>query len=1241
MIGLLLFLAVYVGLAAWFTYTAYRMISGVFAGGEGAVAGFFAALPAAFLAVFMWKALFFIRAGASDCGVEVTPQDEPKLFAFLHEVADEVGAPRPHRVFLAPDVTAAVFYDLSVLNLLLPSKKNLVIGLGLVNALGRTEFKAVLAHEFGHFAQRSMAVGRWVYIGEQITGHIIAKRDALDGLLNFISSIDLRIAWIGWIMRLVVWSIRSTMESLFRLVILAHRALSREMEFQADLVAVSVTGSDALIHALYKLQPADEDWDRAVSFANSQLGRARVVTDLYSVQSRISELMRTVLNEADHGLVPNLPVRGAAAHRIFTKQIAHPPKMWSTHPPNTEREENAKRVYLPGLIDESPAWELFAQPLQRRESLTATLFESIEFEKEPERLSDQQAREILDQDFSLESMSERYRGLYLGRQIMLHANSVDGAYGEPIGRDQIGETLGALYPESVGDAAQDWRTLSEELSHLEAVRDGVLDSAGKEVHYRGESLTLRQLPSLIDQVTKERDETLEMIEVHDRVCRTAHHAAARYVAHGWQEYLESLTQLVHYAEHSEANLADAYAHTVNVTNMATASGTVGGAKLQRVMDSTGDLYSVMKRLDREAEKVELPADIKQGLEEESWRDYLDPLELPPPAHENLGQWLGVLDSWALPMMGRFRRLRQLATAAMLKAERFVGSRYATESETGQAPAPCVVPQDYRTLVRGKERKRQRKLDWWSRFTLADGFAASLLRFGVSTSILAAVVMAGLYVGSATIVIYNGLSVPVSVAVNGKSVNVSPGGHRDLSIGASRSGEITASSNGHPIETFEVNLDKGFATYVYNVAAAAPLVEWTAVYGNIPEPPPQMLGFQRWGTSGANHVFEDPPVQVKTKNKSGATRSVLSGMPDLHPQGMLELADTDQARDNLIRMRAMWDDSEDQYITYWLHYASEREDFSEILKHRLMCNPKDLIAMRAEQEHATEETRASVLARHRRLASEYPDDPDLQYIAIRALDDGPEQDRLFMEGCERWRDHGWFNLAAASVFAGRADWANALKHYEIPIRQRHATFVGAAVSSARIRRLTTRVEEPDFSDLEGCLELDSLLALETGDGVSGELLAFRFLEQGQIEAAYGMIESNIEENVVALILLAASKESPQAYQQAVLEIDLDEVGDPLPLIYWTLVAKRNGQSAEPAFAKLDEQYANTNQSPVPALRAIFEKDSNAEVMSRMLGLEPRLRGALSAVAVISRPETTPEDWKRIAKRLLFNSERPYF
>lgn len=256
--GLVLFAVVYCLLTAWFGWTAYRLLAGAFEPGGNIFLGLATGLPAAFLAVFMVKAIFFVQKGQESGDIELTEEDEPRLFSFLYKLADEAGAPRPNRVFVSPRVNAAVFYDLSVLNFIFPSRKNLEIGLGLVNVLNLTELKAVLAHEFGHFAQRSMAIGSWVYIAHQIAAHIIARRDMLDKFVQGLSRFDLRIAWVGWLLGLVIWSIRSLLDTVFSLVVIAQRALSREMEFQADLVAVSLTGSDALVHALHKLHAADE-----------------------------------------------------------------------------------------------------------------------------------------------------------------------------------------------------------------------------------------------------------------------------------------------------------------------------------------------------------------------------------------------------------------------------------------------------------------------------------------------------------------------------------------------------------------------------------------------------------------------------------------------------------------------------------------------------------------------------------------------------------------------------------------------------------------------------------------------------------------------------------------------------------------------------------------------------------------------------------------------------------------------
>src|ERR1700761_7866109 len=208
MASLVGFMALYAALAGWFVYSGIRLLA-TMANGRSDPLSFIFGCGALFFAFFMIKSVFFLQRRAIGDAVEVPAAQQPRLFDFLNRLADAAGAPRPHRVFLTSRVNASVFYDLSLLNLIYPSRKNLEIGLGLVNALNFGEFRAVLAHEFGHFAQRAMAIGRWVYVVQQIAGHLVVHRDKLDRALRSLTFSDIRIAWIGWLLSAVVWSIRA------------------------------------------------------------------------------------------------------------------------------------------------------------------------------------------------------------------------------------------------------------------------------------------------------------------------------------------------------------------------------------------------------------------------------------------------------------------------------------------------------------------------------------------------------------------------------------------------------------------------------------------------------------------------------------------------------------------------------------------------------------------------------------------------------------------------------------------------------------------------------------------------------------------------------------------------------------------------------------------------------------------------------------------------------------------------
>ena len=464
MMGLIGFMVIYLALLAGFAFITYKTAMGIVgpSGTEFNIGSAILFLCSAILTVFMLKSLFSMRKMGNPNGIEVTQSEQPELYGFLHQLADEIGAPKPHRVFITSEVNAAVFYDLSLLNLIFPSKKNLIIGLGLVNVLTLTELKAVLAHEFGHFAQNSMMVGRWVYVAQQIIAHMVSVRDWLDSIVRFISSIDLRIAWIGWILGLILWSLRSLMDTLFKIVIIAERALSREMEFNADLVAVSVTGSDALINALYKLQAADQAWRTAMNVADQAAGRGELIHDLFHAQTETIGEMRRVLDDKSYGQPP-LPTGNEEAHRVFENETARPPQMWSTHPPNSDRESNAKTVYVKAVKDDRSAWLLFKEPEKLRRDLSLKIYN-------PETTKDfikASPVEAVAKNFANISYSPEYRGAYLGRSPVRDFGSVAQMF-EMANVSAGNINLDMLYPETINADLKTVRNLESEAATLKS-----------------------------------------------------------------------------------------------------------------------------------------------------------------------------------------------------------------------------------------------------------------------------------------------------------------------------------------------------------------------------------------------------------------------------------------------------------------------------------------------------------------------------------------------------------------------------------------------------------------------------------------------------------------------------------------------------------------------------------------------------------------------------------------------------
>lgn len=218
--------------------------------------------------VFLIKFLFSTsNADENDC-IEVTESDQPVLLESIRSLSKQIGTAMPKKVFLSSEVNASVSYSSSFWSTFLPVKKNLRIGMGLVNSLNVSELEAVIAHEFGHFSQRSMKVGSWVYQVNKIIYDMLGNNTGFNkslmkwaeasGIFMFFSKITI------WIIKGIQW----VLHQMYKVVNKNYRTLSRQMEFHADLVAASARGSNNMVHALLRVDIGDTAFNQTIDACN-------------------------------------------------------------------------------------------------------------------------------------------------------------------------------------------------------------------------------------------------------------------------------------------------------------------------------------------------------------------------------------------------------------------------------------------------------------------------------------------------------------------------------------------------------------------------------------------------------------------------------------------------------------------------------------------------------------------------------------------------------------------------------------------------------------------------------------------------------------------------------------------------------------------------------------------------------------------------------------------------------------
>lgn len=1246
--ALLFFMLVYIGLSSWFLYKSFSLFVNVFSGGRDGFWSFVVALFLGFLGVFMIKALFFRSSRDNGHSIEIKPEDEPELFDFVNRVADEAKAPRPHKIFISNVVNASVSYDVSIINLILPTKKNLEIGLGLVNTLDLGEFKAIVAHEFGHFAQKSMLIGRWVYVAHRVAEHIVGKRDAFDSFLNGLSRVDIRVAWIGWVLSAIVWSIRSISHTLFTLVLVSQRALSREMEFQADLVAVSLTGSDAIVNSLYKLRAADEAYDNAIEFVNKQLQNHKTVSNIYVIQTNAIKHMAVVLNDPSYGVSPKPGVSDGATFRVFKEQIAQAPKMWNTHPSNTDREKNAKAVYIPSKTDERSPWLLFQNPDRLKTRTTNLLYRKLTIETTP--LSDEEGVALHNLEFQRSFLLPKYRGIYLSRPLLLKYADPAAIYNQPVDENRLEEAFASLYPDSLQAQLGTLKKLEEEIALLEGVQNKTLRANRGKINYRNREINRKELPEAIAQAKREARVEQEQIDRHNHLCLNVHYAAALKMGKGWPEYLVSVTWLIHFCEHTRKNIEAASAHFYEVLNLTLKTKNLGEMDIIYLLNVGGTLYSAIEPVYNKAVDMRVGPSIIEKMGGRTPEELLEPLKLEYPRRDSLNSWVGVIGGWVDLALSALTVMHEAALDELLLTEEYLKTAYHSPSTAKEAPEPLVVNDEYKAHDPEAKKTVQKKPDFFSRFYHGDGVGLSIGRLAVAASIVSFAIFLSMRVGKNRIIIYNGLPVDVNVQIDDQRILVPHESKYDAEAGNGSSLQIqTTAVTGEPIESFVAEIPNSAKNYVYNVANAAVLYTYTVTYGTSrftdasePSTDFRMLGNPRWTEVDADYYFTEPPSSIKLKAGTTETRTVAV-VYNAHPTEIAGVLGSPEDIAKFARGHALFQKGDSPHILSWLGLAALSPGFPEIIQARLAKNPLELVSLRAEQDFYTGEEKTKICETHKKLALANPGNIDLQYLQCRCLDGETAKDNAFVAGHEKWKDNVWFAFAASRVYVQREQWQKATACYALINENARYLKEGIAEEEKRLFGFIRRDSSGAYLIDAGVPYITYLNAVESSredDSEDGNFYyAYKLLQKSDLHEALRYCEPDTHLHAGILRLAAVSDGADEEIINQALALNPTQGFSNATFAPTLALLVKHKQSLEPYKEPLQSSIGELADSVFTFIN-LLQANKIAEADRMLKPLSAEMKGKFSLLGSLILEERTPARWKSLATGLLFITEKPY-
>jgi Zn-dependent protease with chaperone function len=358
-------------------YASYPGVPGIFTSVAGAALLLLGSLQAAFIMLF----LFSSHKTTVPYRTIITEKEQPVLFDFIHKLVKQTKAPFPKKVYLVPDVNAVVFHSPGISGLFGDADKNLVIGLGMVNSLNISEFKMVLAHEFGHFSQRSMKLVLHVYMINRIIYNILYENKGWRNAVIWLSNKGMLAALLSRLFVLLAAGLHILFRNMHELINRQYMRLSREMEFNADEVALSICGTDTAISAMRRAEMSNACFQQLLQRVTTWARQQRFIRNIYEVHRMLIKYhAKRHSTPLDH---QQLPQFNDDHFGTTVKSQVQFRDQWASHPTQEEREQRYLAADIPGVTIPQSAWTLFLDAERLQEQMSQQVYQVLTPEETP------------------------------------------------------------------------------------------------------------------------------------------------------------------------------------------------------------------------------------------------------------------------------------------------------------------------------------------------------------------------------------------------------------------------------------------------------------------------------------------------------------------------------------------------------------------------------------------------------------------------------------------------------------------------------------------------------------------------------------------------------------------------------------------------------------------------------------------------------------------------------------------